>query len=259
MDFFILKNIIDEYFFSGYTIFNTVIYAIILIIILELILKLFNKIKINPKNIIYSIIPFIFFGSGVRALVDNNILQYNYLTITPGIYLSVGILAILSLIIGYILRNIIDYRISIFLLALPFGLYPFFKMDHFNLEILSFVILLWIILTSLFYLIGKYWSLLKDKINLSIISAHLLDATTTFVAVDFYGYNEQHVLPSIIYNIFDTAIIMYPLKIIVIISCIYLIDKYIDDEILNGLIKLAIFVLGLAPGIRNLLTMLIGI
>ena len=49
-----LPTTIQNIFFSGYTVFNTLIYGIILIIILFLILKLFNHLKINPKEIIYS-------------------------------------------------------------------------------------------------------------------------------------------------------------------------------------------------------------
>jgi uncharacterized membrane protein len=51
---------------------------------------------------------------------------------------------------------------------------------------------------------------------------------------------------------------MYILKIIVIVAVIYIIDQYIEDETAKGLLKLAVFVLGLAPGMRNFLTLAIA-
>ena len=139
---------------------------------------------------------------------------------------------------------------------------------------------IWGVFTLILAIIGKFWylfgkifyffklekgsfslfdkNLYDGKINLSIISAHLFDASTTFIAVDYYGYFEQHVLPDFIYNLTGTAITMFPLKIIVISFGLYLVDKYIDDEIISGTLKLAIFILGLAPGLRNFLTLAIG-
>ena len=51
---------------------------------------------------------------------------------------------------------------------------------------------------------------------------------------------------------------MIPLKIIIITFALYITDKYIDDENINGLLKLTIFVLGLAPGLRNIITIAIS-
>lgn len=256
-----LPQIIEETFFQGYTVFNTLVYGIILILVLVGIIKLFEKLDIMPTSIIYSLIPFIFFGSCTRALVDNGILPYNVFLITPGIYFLVGFLAIFTLIGSWTLykKYNIDYRYIIFLIGIIFAIIPFSKIPHLNGNILAQIIIPWIILTSIFYIIGKFWKLYENKINLSIISAHIFDATTTFIAVDFYNYQEQHVLPGAIYNLTNTAITMYPLKIVVITLGLYLVDQYIDDKQLNSLIKLVIFVLGLAPGLRNFLTMAIGI
>ena len=37
------------------------------------------------------------------------------------------------------------------------------------------------------YILRNKWTLLKDKFNLSVLMAHLFDAASTYVAVDFYG------------------------------------------------------------------------
>ena len=49
-----LPDIIQTTFFSGYTIFNTVVYTLILVIFILAIIKMFRKIEIDPISIFYS-------------------------------------------------------------------------------------------------------------------------------------------------------------------------------------------------------------
>lgn len=116
----------------------------------------------------------------------------------------------------------------------------------------------WALASAPFVLLSRKWSLLKDKFNLSVLLAHLLDASTTFIAVDYYGYGEQHVLPNALTQLADTAIVMYPLKIAVILPALYLTDTYVEDRTIRNMLKLAIFILGLAPGLRNFLSLIMG-
>jgi uncharacterized membrane protein len=51
---------------------------------------------------------------------------------------------------------------------------------------------------------------------------------------------------------------MYPLKIAVILPALYIIDTYVEDKTIRNMLKLAIFILGLAPGIRNFLSLAMG-
>lgn len=262
------SNITDffaNYFFSGYTIFNTIVYGLILVIAIFGIIKLFEYYKINPTDLIFPLIPFIFLGSGVRALVDNGIYPYSWALITPGIYFIVGGAAILTLIFSIYLQKWknIDFRYIIFSIGLILAIPNLINIHQLNFIASAEILLIWGILTAVFVVLGSFWPLFSldsynGKINLSIISAHLFDASTTFIAVDYYGYFEQHVLPGSIYNLTGTAISMFPLKIIIISLALYLVDKYIDDEVIAGTLKLAIFVLGLAPGVRNFLSLGMG-
>lgn len=255
-----IPQIIQTYFFSGYTVFNTLVYGIILIIILYGIIKLFEKLDIDPKSIIFSLIPLIILGSTTRALVDNGLLPFNIFLITPGIYFVIGIIGILSLIFSVYLYNKknLNYKYTIFIIGMILALIPLIKIPYLNIKAISEICLIWIPLTIVMFIIRKFWKLYRDKINLSIISAHLFDASTTVIAVENYGYFEQHVLPNLLYKTFDSALTMFPMKIIVITLSLYLIDRYIDDKTINGLLKLTIFVLGLAPGIRNCISLGIG-
>ncbi|MDR2966656.1 MAG: DUF63 family protein [Methanobacteriaceae archaeon] len=256
-----ILDFLQRYFFSGYTIFNTLVYGIILVVMIFFIIKMFKYYDLNPIDLIFPLIPFIFLGSGIRALVDNGIYPYNWFLITPGIYFIVGGLAILAIFMGLLIqkKTNFDYKYTIFIIGLILAIVNYFMIPSVNLVVIFQVILIWVISTLIFILSSKFWSLYRDKINLYVLSAHLFDASSTFVAVDFYGYWEQHVIPNSIYNLTGTAITMFPLKIIVISFVLYLIDKYMGDNIVSKTLKLAIFILGLSPAIRNFLSLTIGV
>jgi len=261
----IMTDFLGNYFFSGYTVFNTIIYGIILVIAIFGIIKLFEHYNINPTDLIFPLIPFVFLGSGVRALVDNGIYPYNWALITPGIYFIVGGTAIATLLFSIYLQRWknIDFKYTIFFVGIIIAAINLINIHQLNLIVIVQILIVCGVFMGMFIISGKFWPLFtinsfNGKINLSIISAHLLDASTTFIAVDYYGYFEQHVLPSSIYNITGTAITMFPLKIIVISLGLYLIDRHIDDEIIAGALKLAIFILGFAPGVRNFLSLAMG-
>ena len=255
-----LPEIIQSTFFSGYTIFNTVVYSLILVLFIIAIIRMFKKIEIDPKSIIFSLIPFILWGSSTRALVDNGIYPKTVFLITPGLYILVGLTTIASLLFCIYLynRKNVDYRYSLFLIGVILTIPNLILIPHLNIQAMIYVFIAWLIFTCIFIAIGFAWDLFKDKINLAIISAHMFDASSTFIAVDFFNYSEQHVLSNAIYSLTDTALSMYILKIIVIVAVIYIIDQYIEDETAKGLLKLAVFVLGLAPGMRNFLTLAIA-
>jgi len=258
-------DFLSQYFFSGYTVLNTIVYSIILIVGLYGLIKFFKKYEINPIDLIFPLIPFIVLGSGVRALVDNGIYPYNWFLITPGNYFIIAIIVILSIVLGLYIQKKKNfyYGYTVFIIGSILAIANLVNIQYLNLIAISQVIIVWGVFTSLFIIIGKFWQLfdmssLYGKIKLAIISAHLFDASSTFIAVDYYGYFEQHVLPNSIYSLSGTASTMFPLKIIVICGGLYLIDKYIDDELIAGTLKLAIFILGLAPGLRNFLSLAMG-
>lgn len=253
-----LPTFIQTVFFSGYNVFNTLVYGVILVFILFFIWKMFDKLDLNPVNLIYSIIPFILLGSLTRALVDNYILPKTVFLITPGIYFLVGFLCIFSLLFSYYLSKS-KYQYILFLIGLVFCFIPLSYLNHLNFKPLIYILILWLVLTVLVFLTRIFWDFYKDNVNFSIISVHLFDASSTFIAVNFFGYYEQHVLPNFIYSIFNTSFSIIPLKFLFISLALFLIDKYVDDEKLNGLLKLSVFTLGLAPGLRNFITLGLGI
>ena len=92
-----------------------------------------------------------------------------------------------------------------------------------------------------------------------IIYAHMLDASSTYIGVDWFGYYEKHVVPTFIINLTGTAAIMYPLKLLVLLPALSMIDKSLEDPSLRNLAKLVLITLGLAPAVRNTLRLALGI
>ena len=268
-----LPDIIQTTFFSGYTVFNTVVYTLILAIFVVAIIKMFKKLDIDPISIFYAIIPFIFLGSSTRALVDNGFYPKTVFLITPGLYILVGLITIASFLLSIYLFNKmeIDYRYTLFFLGIIFSVPNIILFSKLNFISIIYVLVTWIIESLIFMAIAflvlyvknknshnAIEKIVKHKINFSIVLAHLFDASTTYVAVEYFNYSEQHVLPNALNQLFDTYLTLFPMKIIVIVAVLYIIDQYFEDQTIKNLLKLTVFVLGLAPGLRNILTMALG-
>lgn len=255
---YIQENFI--YLHPGYTTMNTIVFGIILGLVILLIIRMFRWIDKDPKDLFIPLIPFIFFGSSARALVDNGIYPLTYILVTPGIYVLTGLSAIFTLLISVLIERKTDwdYRYIIFAVGAVMCLPNIYHAQHINPAATLQILGSWALASAPFVLLSRKWSLLKDKFNLSVLLAHLLDASTTFIAVDYYGYGEQHVLPNALTQLADTAIVMYPLKIAVILPALYLTDTYVEDRTIRNMLKLAIFILGLAPGLRNFLSLIMG-
>jgi uncharacterized membrane protein len=248
------------YFGPGYNILNTVVFGILLGVFVILIIKMFKYIKKDPKDLIIPVLPFIFFGSSTRALVDNGIYPLSYWLITPGIYLITGFTTIIALLVGLYIekKTRFDYRYFIFMVGVVICLPNIFNINHVNLIALGQVLGAWALVSSVFVLLRNKWGLIKDKFNLSVLLAQIFDASATFVAIDYYPYGEQHVLPNALIGITGTALVMFPLKIVIILLSLYIIDSYIQDKTIKNMLKLAIFILGISTGLRDLLSLIIG-
>jgi uncharacterized membrane protein len=105
------------------------------------------------------------------------------------------------------------------------------------------------------------FALLKDRVNAYVLGGQMLDATATSFGLTFLPYAEKHVLPNFLIEATGTAFVMYPLKLIVTIPILFIIDQYLKTESRNlaGLVKLAILTVGLAPAIRDTLRMTLGV
>lgn len=239
-----------------YTLEATLVYGIILVLAVWGTYVLLQKLKIKiDRRFFIALLPFIIYGGWTRALRDHLLGYSGWWWCSPPIYFIIFGITIASLLVGIFLqkRFKIEYHKFVFTIGALLLLYDLSLTRITNLYGISIVLAL-----------AGFWSLvffgfhfLKPKLlsleNAGIVIAHLLDASSTFTALSFFGYYEQHVLPSFLINI-SGPWIMFPLKIIVVLAVLFVIDKYCDDKFLKNFLKIVILILGLALGIRDMLT-----
>lgn len=251
-----------EWFLSpkeyGYDFLNTTIYAVLLVIAVYLVYIVLKRLKVRiDERLAVAVSPYVVFGSCLRVIKDAGIVD-SYLFVTPGIYFFVFSVFFAALFVSMVLyrRLKIGYHKPLFvigLLTLPFMLS---QLDYVNIRGAGTVVLLlcpWILLLKLIR-----W----DTVNKIVTSLHMFDATTTFVAMSFFGYYEQHVLPTFIITMFGpfSFVIM---KFVAIVGVLYLIDRFASggrgDKEFSLYLKLIIGILGAATGTRDFVTLAAGI
>lgn len=263
---------------EGYNLVNTFTWAIVLGICIFGVFKLLNKleVKITPR-FIASILPFVLAGSSLRVLEDSpaDIIHppYSYLLITPNIYFLVFVVTVACLWLSIRLQKaglVKDFHLIFADIGLTWFLANIVILLHFQKVVAGYVPLFVIGagtgLTFVFYLVAKRSksSIFTNPLNLSILLAHLMDASSTYVGIDIIkGYYEKHVVPTYLIQLTGTALVMYPLKLIIFIGVIYLLDTQFEDDKqsynMKMLIKMVILILGLAPATRNTIRMTLGI
>lgn len=185
----------------------------------------------------------------------------------------------LALFMGYKKKNLTS---SMFFLGLVFLLPSLYlvslwvygdrwgKFTDVNLSIVPLVLSISALITFLtFFFARKYKnSVYSLAINLSLIFSHMIDGWTSYFAVVDplkigISYGEKHPIPLFLMKNFYG--LGYPLvKLAIIIGIIYAMDIYlkeglIEKPILVGLIKFFVLMLGLAPGLRDMLRIVMGI
>ena len=262
---------------EGYNPVNTFTWAVVLGICIFGVFRLLEKLKVKiTPRFIASVLPFVLAGSSLRVLEDSpaGIIHspLTYLLITPNIYFLVFAVTVGCLWLSIRLQRaklVKDFHV----IFAGFGLVWFFAnlitLLHFE-NIVAAQVPLFVLgagtgLTFAFYLVARHFksSIFTDPLNLSILMAHLMDASSTYIGVDMLGYFEKHVVPSYLIELTGTALVMYPLKLIIFIGVLYMLDTQFEDDErsvdLKMLIKMVILILGLSPATRNTIRMMLGI
>ena len=232
---------------TGYDIPKTLTYSIIFIIAIILIFKALKKLKIKvDKRLALSISPFVVFGGALRVLEDLGIVS-SYFFVTPGIYLFVFLIVFSLILVGKFLENrkSIPYHKIVFLsgVILTSFILPFIPFKNFYG--LFFLLIFYSPWPILFYFL-KFWSLENRLVTL----IQLFDATVTFTAIQFFGFGEQHVLPTFLIEIFSPISFIF-FKLFTVVLVLILIDKFCEDEEFKSFLKLCIGILGGATGSRD--------
>jgi uncharacterized membrane protein len=252
---------------TGYNPVNTVTWAIVLGVAVFCLIRLFRRLdlKMDERLVLYTI-PYILAGSSLRVIEDAELLMppWKYLLITPLIYFLVFAITIASLLITRKILGTNFYRgyAAIGILWTLCNLAALSGLGFKNIWVIAAVLFLGSAMTGGIYLLRlalPWLRFLENKYNLGILYAHMLDASSTYVGVDWFGYYEKHVVPTVLIDMTGTASVMFPLKLIILLPILSMIDKSLEDPSLRNLAKLALIILGLAPAVRNTLRLALGI
>jgi len=255
-----------------YNIVNTITYALILGLAIFGIMKMLRHLNVEiDERFILAVSPYILAGSSLRVIEDAEIAQppLKYFLITPLIYMVVFAICTASLYASIRLERAKLINNSYRLFAAIGVIWGFINLAVlFSTQALArawvfFAVFgIGLTLSAMVYLAARFMgaAFLTSGVNAAIIIAHLSDAASTYVGMDFLGYIEQHVVPTLLIGMAGTAAIMFPLKLLIFIPTLYAVDKYMEDsESFANLMKLAILIIGFAPALRNTLRMMFAI
>jgi uncharacterized membrane protein len=271
-----INGIIND---ASYNPVDTVTYAILLGISLFGVYKLLVKLKVEiDTRFIIAVTPYILAGSSLRVLEDSGVFSppLMYLFITPIIYFVIFAvtISILSLAIALERKGIVkDYHLFFCAGGIAWTLVNIAALivlgEVKHLEYAAAILFMSLLSTGAVYLVSSQLNFtpLTNKLNISILFTHLLDASSTYVGMDWLGYYEKHVVPTFFIDIAGKftdhpALVMYPLKLLVFIPIFYMLDSQFNedkDKKFIPLLKLVIIVLGLSPALRNTLRILMGV
>ncbi|MEW6748302.1 MAG: DUF63 family protein [Candidatus Micrarchaeota archaeon] len=261
---------------SGYNIVNTAVYALIAIAAVYLIYRYMKGRIMIDDRFMGGVLSFVLFGSTVRVvtdsidggvfqavspihqfMLDSHLWDYGYLTVSPGIYiLTAGLFLSSVLLLERAKRmELLPYVglalwLPHFLLLLPFMQYAIYAFPVLLLGAIPAYVA---------------WMLYKDYISMGIVGGQALDGAATFFVIDYFSqmtgihYFEQHVVGGFIGELFGTFFLFYLVKVGIAFLAVHVLrsEKELDAEDMR-FIALALMIMGFAPGIRDVLRMVLG-
>ncbi|HIP34893.1 MAG TPA: DUF63 family protein [Methanothermococcus okinawensis] len=266
-----IKSFIYKYYVepidkqSGYNYIQEITYGILLFFMVYLfykVCKIFH-IEIERKFAIVTVF-YIVLISLIRALVDGGYIPHTYYTVTPGIVVVVGIYYMIAIILSGLTLKERYYILATVMAVLPITyLAVIFLKNTVHLEALLYVLSIVILIYSIFNYLCEKIKPLKDTLQFQsidryVILSQLIDGVSTAIGIGLYGYWEQHPLPRLFMDYFGPYI-MIPLKLVAVTIVLYVLNKEVENRDLRNILKIAIMALGLAPGLRDLFRIIMGV
>src|SRR5665647_567161 len=241
---FIYKYYIDPIRLGqSYNIVDTLTYAVILVIGVYLLYRWMSQstylsdsgFKIDA-NFILATLPYVVLGGVLRVVQDTGMIKsdFQFLLVTPLIYFVLFFFTIAMLFLSRsitlqgLTKNVLTFymfagivsTIVVSLVLLAWGI----NHAHVDLFILAIIPLMAITATLLVWAFMRYllcWNYVNDPLYLALLFGQLLDASATSYGIDLHPsvqYIEQHVVGSGLIELTHTAFVMFPLKLVVLLS-----------------------------------------
>ena len=276
---FIYKYYIDPIVYGQpYNIVDTLTYALVLILALYLIYRWLAHTKIVQVDtrFVLATLPYVVLGGLLRVVEDTGMISppWQYLLITPLIYFVLFFFTIIALVVSAhaakagLVRDYARWYAAIGVAACIAiaGLLVWFGLQNgmISIPVLATILGMGIVATFLVYAAMRYllgWTYAADPLYLALIFGQMLDASATSYGIDLHeiDYMEVHVVGSNLIELTGTAFVMFPLKLLVLFPAIYVMQIYRREAnpAFWHLVLLAMIVVGFAPGVRDMVRMVL--
>ena len=269
---------------QAYNVVDTLTYAIILVICVYLLYRWMSASTYLAesgfsfdRNFILATVPYVILGGLLRVIEDTGMItsDWKYLLITPLIYFTlfffvIGVMFVSRyLTLKGITASFIQFYAFAGVLAMIVASLVLcsFGMTHngIDLVILAIIPLMAVTATAIVWAVMKYalgWTYVSDPVYITLLFGQLLDASATSYGIDLHPsvqYVEQHVVGSALIGMTGTAFVMFPLKLIVLFPAVYVMQLYRKEAnpAFWHLVLLAMIVVGFAPGVRDMVRMVL--
>jgi uncharacterized membrane protein len=277
---FIYKYYIDPIRLGQpYNVVDTSTYAIILVVSVYLVYRWLRRSGVTlDDGFILATLPFVVLGGLLRVIEDTGMISSDlrFLLVTPLIFFFVFLIAAVALAVSRILER--RHLIPRFL--------PFYGGVGVGASVVVALVLLWfgltrttidpVVLTAILAIatatslavmallqLVLRWGFAKAPLYRLLVIGQMLDASATGYGIDFgpIPYQEVHVVGSALIKWAGTAFALFPLKLAVVIPAIYVLELYKKEgnRELANLVLLAMIVVGLAPGVRDMTRMVLHV
>ncbi len=276
---FIYKYYIDPIIYGQpYNIVDTLTYALVLIVAIYIIYRWLTASRIVrvDSRFILATLPFVVLGGLSRVVQDTGMITsgWQFLLVTPLIYFVLFFFTVVALLSSAYLQKrglVRDYApvyagTGIVSCILVSGLLVWFGMQNgtISLPVLGTIMGMAVLSTLAVYGAMRYilrWTYAADPLYLSLVFGQLLDASATSYGIDLHplDYMEVHVVGSTMIDLTGTAFVMFPLKLAVLFPGVWVLQRYRYESpgALWHLILLAMITVGLAPGVRDMVRMVL--
>jgi uncharacterized membrane protein len=275
---FLYKYYIDPIRFDQpYNAVETLTYAAILIVAVFLVYRWLKRSGLAvDAGFILATLPYVVLGGVLRVVQDTKMItsDLQFLLVTPLIYFVLFFYTVTALFLTRTCEkkgftgNYLKYYagIGIATTVAVAALLCWFGLTHTRIDpgVLAVILTMASVTTLAVWACMRYllrWVYTRDPLYVTLIFGHMLDASATSYGIDLHqvGYVEQHVVGSNLIAWTGTAFSMFPLKLLVLFPAIYILEQFRKDAqpVLWHLIVLAMIVVGLAPGIRDTVRMVL--
>lgn len=213
-------------------------------------------------------------------------LNYGALLIEPWFLYALSFFAFLPILYRILKKQIVTINTVIFsgglLVLLPcfFLIARWVMGDQWSSSYGTYLNVLWLVVGLIALIIGivyllawkyrkhEHIAVYKQPLNLSMLAGHLIDGITSYISI----YDPFHMgLPTYIekHPASDSLMQVWPplfpiVKFLLIILVVYVFDIFYKKELENyprlvNLLKIGIFILGVSPGLRDLLRVVMGV